>query len=94
MKGYAALSFTQLNLGRFLGLALLAFGFGLVGIFYGSIIATFLVIMLSILILRGELKAYNIDSSDSYQDFPVIELLSFSFTPSMRRFAWSYFRLD
>jgi O-antigen/teichoic acid export membrane protein len=78
MKGYAALSFTQLNLGRFLGLALLAFGFGLVGIFYGSIIATFLAIMLSILILRRELKAYNIDFSDSYQDFPVIELLSFS----------------
>jgi len=91
MKGYAVLSFIQLNLGRFLGLALLAFGFGLVGIFYGSIIATFLAIMLSISILRGELEAYNINSSDSFQDFPAIELLS---TSSMCRFAWSYSRLD
>jgi O-antigen/teichoic acid export membrane protein len=79
MKEYAVASFTQLNLGRFLGLALLALGLGLAGIFYATIAATFLAIIISIPILRRRLKAYNINPYDPPQDFPTIKLLSFSF---------------
>lgn len=79
MNEYSALSFLQLNLGRFLGLTMFVLGLSLAGIFYASITATFLTIIFSIQILRRELKAYKINPHNLQQDFTTTRLLSFSF---------------
>ncbi len=78
MKEYAALSFTQLNAGRFLGLILLALGFGLAGIFYDSIVAGLLALALLILVLRKYLKMYGDKASNHPSDFQTGKLLGFS----------------
>lgn len=56
MKEYAIVDFTRLNVGRFLGLALLAIGLGLSGLFYGMIFALLLAISIAIYMLMKHVK--------------------------------------
>ena len=73
MKELAGFDFAYTNLNRFLGLILLI-AFGLSGIFYGSILAGILTIVLSLIVVRKYLKF----KKNTTLTFPSSQLLSFS----------------